>query len=87
MGVIMFTKYMFRMLRIVLRTFQKNPGRVLGMKMLEDQLIGGQDVYDSTLFLSKSLTDNMWGPGHHLLNAATPNTVRFVGGLSDMFSD
>lgn len=106
MGVIMFTKYMFRMLRIAARpltaaarleSLQKRAdeqiqqnmdkdaiGTTLGMKILEDTLVGGADIYDNSLLMGKSISDNMFGPWHHLMNAATPNSFRFANGILEM---
>ena len=85
MGIMMFTKFLFRIQRVILKAFKEQPASTVLLEMLQSVIGDIDDILDSNLITNTYLQRlNVPGNLDTISDAATWNAFNYVPGL-DLF--
>jgi len=77
-GLLMFTKFYFRIQKIILRLFTKRPASTLGFYMIEGMLGDMEDISDSMISPSHLLTRMLNAPSNIMDTVSTPPAIELL---------
>ena len=83
MGILMFTKFLFRIQRVILRTFIDNPINAMALQVIQDATINVADIPESSLFVSSIGARWNFSPIKSIENMTHPAGLElFIGDVS-----